>query len=459
MPNRGRFATPEFAPIFMSQMTSVSISAKWYRRLHWQVLWGLLGGVGFGLLAVRFGWQDWARDWVTPFGVIFMNLLKLVALPMVVFSLINGISSIGDTRQLTRLGGRAILWFMSTMMVAVALGLAFATFMRPGDALPKEAGEQLLAAYQSEVGARDAVAQKMQTQGPLRILVDAVPDNFFGALGDNGRMLQVVLGAMLIGFTMVQLPRKQVQPLIDFCDSAGALFMKLAHNVAMLSPFGVFALITGTIVALSGDDPSQALRLLQALALYVVTVVAALAFHQFVVYSLIIKFVAKRSPREFFRGIAPAQSLAFSTSSTSAALPVTIECCEKNLGVPRHISRFVLPLAATINMDGSALFQAAATVFIAQALGVDLTAAQYGILFGATMIGGVGTAPVPGASMVMMVMVLTMVGLPVEGLALIIGVDRIVNMCRATVNAVGDSVIAVLLSGYPAYEAEGDPIE
>jgi len=434
----------------MSHLTSLSSSAKWYRRLHWQVLLGLLGGVGYGLLAVRFGWQGWARDWVTPFGTIFMNLLKLVALPMVVFSLINGISSIGDTRQLTRLGGRAILWFLATMMVAVALGLSFAVVLRPGDALPKEAGEQLLAAYQAEVGTPGAAAQKMQTQGPLRLLVDAIPDNFFGAFGDNSRMLQVVFGAMLIGWTMVQLPRAQMQPLIHFCDSAGALFMKLAHNVAMLSPVGVFALITGTIVALSGDDPSQALKLLQALALYVVTVVAALAFHQFVFYSLIIKLVAKRSPRAFFRGIAPAQSLCFSTSSTSATLPVTIECCEKNLGVPRHISRFILPLAATINMDGSALFQAVATVFIAQALGVDLTAAQYGIIFGATLVGGVGTAPVPGASMVMMIMVLSMVGLPVEGIALIIGVDRILNMCRATVNAIGDAVIAVLLSGYPA---------
>lgn len=430
----------------MSRLASVSTTAPWYKRLHWQVAAGLVLGTGFGLLAVWQGWQPWARDWVSPWGGIFMNLLKLVALPMVVFSLIGGIASVGDPRQLGRLGGRAFAWFIGTMLVAVATGLLFAASLRPGDALPREAAEQLLAAFAEEVGSKGEVAGAMKAVGPLRVLVEAVPDNLLGAFSDNSRMLQVVLGALLIGVTLASMPRAQAQPLVAVCESAAALFIRLSHAVAMLSPFGVFALMTGTIVALSGDDPAQVLGLLEALGRYMAVVVAALAFHLFVFYSVIIKLVAGRSPRAFFRGIAPALSLSFSTSSSSATLPLTIECSEKNLGVPKRVSRLVLPLATTVNMDGSALFQSVAVVFIAQALGVELQVAQYAILFGTALIGGIGTAPVPGSSMVMLVMVLSSVGLPVEGLALIIGVDRILNMCRSTLNTVGDAVIAVLLS-------------
>lgn len=434
----------------MSLMPSLSTTAPWYRRLHWQVLLALAGGAGFGLAAVYLGWQGWARDWVAPFGTVFMNLLKFVALPMVVFSVISGIASIGDARQLSRLGGRALLWFLITAVIAVGIGLVFAATLRPGDALPREASAQLMAAYETEAGARDAKARDLRTEGPLRLLVEAVPDNFLGALGDNTRMLQVVVAAIFIGWMLLLLPKEQAQPLVTLCGSAGALFMKMGHAVAMLSPLGVFALITGTIIAISGDDPSQALRLLEALALYVLTVASALAFHQFVIYSLIIRFVAGRSPREFFRGIAPAQLLCFSTSSTSASLPVTLECCEKNLGVPPRIARFVLPLATTINMDGSSMYQAVAAVFIAQALGVALGAADYAVIFGACLVGGVGTAPVPGSGLVMLMMVLSAAGLPAEGLALVIGVDRLVNMCRSTVNAVGDAVVAVILSNSKA---------
>lgn len=427
-------------------MPSLSAAAPWHRRLHWQVLLALATGTGFGLLAVHQGWQSWARDWIAPFGTVFMNLLKFVALPMVVFSVISGIASIGDPRQLSRLGGRALLWFLATAAVAIGLGLAFASVLRPGDALPREAAAQLMDAFATEAETRDARARELGGEGPLRLLVEAVPDNFLGAVGDNARMLQVVLAALLIGWTLLFMPRAQAQPLITLVDSAGALFMRLAHGVALLSPAGVFALITATIVAISGDDPSQALRLLEALGRYVITIVGALAFHQFVVYSLIIRLVARRSPRAFFRGIAPAQLLCFSTSSTSATLPVTLECCEKNLGVPPRIARFVLPLAATVNMDGSSMFQAVAAVFIAQALGVELEASQYAVLFGACLVGGIGTAPVPGSGLVMLVMVLGAIGLPAGGIALVIGVDRIVNMCRATVNTIGDAVVAVLLS-------------
>ncbi len=429
-------------------MPSLSPGAPWYRRLHWQVLLSLLLGVAFGLAAVNLGWQEWARDWIAPFGTVFMSLLKFVALPMVVFSVINGIASIGDPRQISRLGGRALLWFLGSALVAIGTGLVFVTLLRPGDVLPQATSAQLLEAYAGDASLREASAGGMRTSGPLRFLVEAVPDNLLGAVGNNARMLQVVVAAVMIGWTLLLMPREQARPLLSLCESAGGLFTRLAHGVAMLSPVGVFALITATIVAISGEDPSQALRLLEALAFYVATVVAALAFHQFATYSLVIRFVVGRSPREFFKGIAPAQLLCFSTSSTSATLPVTIECCEKNLGVPPRIARFVVPLGTTVNMDGSSLFQAVAAVFIAQALGVELAAADYALLVGTCLVAGIGTAPVPGSGLVMLAMVLSALEIPVEGLALIIGVDRIVNMCRATVNAIGDSVVAVLLARF-----------
>jgi Na+/H+-dicarboxylate symporter len=420
---------------------------RWFRRLHWQVLLALLAGVGFGLLAVAQGWQAWSRDWVTPFGVIFMNLLKMVALPMMAFSLIVGVCSVSDVRKIARLGGKMLLWFVGTMLVAVLIGVLFASVLRPGEGMPGDASERLIKAYEVEVAQRGAAASALQEAGPLRLLVAAVPDNLVGAFGDNSRMLQVVVAALMLGLVLAGMGEVQRRPLLEFCESAAALFTRLAMLVAALSPVGVFALMTTTVVVVASDDLWQAVVLIRVLGMYMLTVILALALHQFGFYSLVIALWMRRSPGWFFRGIAPSQWLCFSTASTSACLPVTIECCEKNLGVPRRVARFVLPVATTLNMDGSALFQAVATLFIAQVFGVDLSWGQVVLLFGITLFSAIGTAPVPGSSLVMLVMVLTTLDLPVEGLGLVVGVDRVLNMCRSTVNAVGDAVIAVLLSG------------
>ena len=428
----------------------------WYRKLHWQIILGLLLGLAFGVLAAVAGWGPFVSNWVAPFGTIFITALKLIAVPLVLASLITGVASLADLRKLSRIGGKTIGIYILTTAIAVTVGVLLADLVRPGDAFSPELRDGLVEAFGEDAGARTANAEAIAGRGPLQFLVDAVSDNAFRSFSDNGSMLQVVVIAILFGVGLVQVPKEKGAPVLAFFEGLNDVVIRLVDIVMLLAPIGVFALLADTIVATAGDDPSRILGLLDGLSRYMAVVLAGLAIHTLVVYPTLLKLFTPMGIKDFFQGIGPAQLVAFSTSSSGATLPVTMERCEEKLGVSEEVSSFVLPLGATINMDGTALYQAVATLFIAQAFGLDLgLGAQVTIVLTAVL-ASIGTAAVPGAGIIMLVIILEAVGVPAAGIALILGVDRILDMCRTVTNVTGDATVASVVA---ASEGQLGPVD
>ena len=422
----------------------------WYKKLHWQIILGLVLGLVFGVVAAASGWSQFTDDWIAPFGTLFINSLKLIAVPLILVSLIGGVASLSDLKKLSRMGGKTVAIYLATTVVAIVIGLVLVNVLRPGDTVPETMRDELQATYQEEVGEREELAGMTRERGPLQPLVDIVPENLFKSVGDNSNMLQVVFMALFVGIGLLMIPREKAQPILDIVEGLNALVIRLVEIIMIVAPIGVFALIAGTITSIAQDNLRQIVELLAALGYYCIVVLLGLAIQMLVVYPLMLKTMSGRSPRSFFAGIAPAQLVAFSTSSSGATLPVTMECAEKNLGVSEEVSSFVLPLGATINMDGTALYQAVAAVFIAQALGLGLDFnAQLTIILTATL-ASIGTAAVPSAGIVMLVIILESVSIPGAGIALILGVDRILDMVRTVSNITGDTTVAVII-----HESEG----
>jgi Na+/H+-dicarboxylate symporter len=418
----------------------------WYRKLHWKIIIGLVLGLVYGVLAAGFGWGAFTADWISPFGTIFINLLKLIAVPLIVASLVTGVASLSDLKKLTRIGGKTIFIYIGTTAVAVTIGLLLVNVLGPGYALPEQLQEELASLYQEEVGTRTGHAEVVKGQGPLQALVDIVPENFFSSASNNRNMLQVVFFAIFLGIGLIQVPAEKARPVLRFFDGLNAVVIRLVDLIMLMAPLGVFALMAGVITTVAGDDVRQILSLLGALGFYCFTVIAGLALHMSITYSLLIRLLTPMKLRTFYAGIAPAQLLAFSTSSSAATLPVTMERCEEKLGVSEEVSSFVLPLGATINMDGTALYQGVATVFIAQALGIALGfGAQLTIVLTAVL-ASIGTAAVPGAGIIMLLIILESVGVPATGIALILGVDRILDMLRTVTNVTGDAAVATVVA-------------
>jgi Na+/H+-dicarboxylate symporter len=407
---------------------------------------GLAAGLLFGVLAASRGWAEFTADWIAPFGTVFLNALKLIAVPLVLASLITGVASLSDLRKLSRIGGKTIAIYVATTTVAIVIGLALVNAVRPGRFVPATMRAELEAAYVEDAAAREGAAEDARERGPLQILVDVVPDNLLAAGADNSRMLQVVFVALFIGIGIVLVPRETSRPLLDVIEGVNQVVIRLVDVIMLFAPIGVFALLAGTITAVAGDDLGRIVRLIAALGAYCAVVVAGLILHMTLVYGGILRFLTNMPIRRFIAGMAPVQLVAFSTSSSGATLPVTMERCEQELGIPEEISSFVLPLGATINMDGTALYQAVASVFIAQALGMELgMMAQLTILLTAVM-ASIGTAAVPGAGIIMLVIILESVGVPSAGIALILGVDRILDMLRTVTNVTGDATVATLVT-------------
>jgi len=418
----------------------------WHRKLHWRIILGLVAGLLFGVLAAAQGWGEFTADWISPFGTVFLNALKLIAVPLVLASLITGVASLSDLRKLSRIGGKTIAIYVATTAMAIVIGLALVNAVRPGRFVPATMRAELEAAYVEDASARESAAEEARERGPLQILVDVVPDNLLAAGADNGRMLQVVFVALFIGIGIVLVPREASRPLLDVIEGVNQVVIRLVDVIMLFAPIGVFALMAGTITAVAGDDLGRIVRLIAALGAYCAVVVAGLILHMTLVYGGILRFLTSMPIRRFIAGMAPVQLVAFSTSSSGATLPVTMERCEQELGIPEEISSFVLPLGATINMDGTALYQAVASVFIAQALGMELgMMAQLTILLTAVM-ASIGTAAVPGAGIIMLVIILESVGVPSGGIALILGVDRILDMLRTVTNVTGDATVATLVT-------------
>ena len=410
--------------------------------LHWQIVIGLILGVFYGILSASMGWSQFTVDWIVPIGDIFLNLLKLIAVPLVLGSLIMGIASLSDVKKLSRIGGKTICIYIVTTAIAVTLGLVLVNVLEPGKNVPQDLQQKLQETYQADAQVGMDRAASAKERGPLQVFVDMVPDNIFSAVGNNRNMLQVVFFAILFGIALVMIPQEKGKPIVDLFDGLTFAIIKIVNLVMIIAPIGVFALITKTIDQVAKDDLSAVGELLGALGFYCVVVILGLVIHGLVVYPILLKIFTSMPLTRFYRGIAPAQLLAFSSSSSGATLPVTMEMCEKNLGVSEEVSSFVLPLGATINMDGTALYQAVAAVFIAQALGLELDlTAQLQIILTAVL-ASIGTAAVPGAGIIMLVIILETVGVPTAGIALILGVDRILDMCRTALNVTGDAAVA-----------------
>lgn len=418
----------------------------WYKQLHWQIIIGLILGLIWGLIASIAGFTTFTIDYVQPIGTIFINLLKLIAVPLVLASLIVGVTSLNDVAKLSRMGGKTIGIYIVTTMLAITIGLTVVNIIQPGDFLPPETQEQLMSGYQNNIEGADESAKEVMDRSPMTFFVDIVPENFFESASDNGNMLQVVFIAILLGIGLIQIPSEKSKSLINFFDSLNEVIIQIVDLIMKMAPYGVFALMAGVIVDLAGDDIGQALELLGALAWYTFVVLLGLFLHLMLVYSGLFKIFSQMKLRDFFKAIRPAMLLGFSTSSSAATLPVTMERVEKNLGVDEEVASFVLPIGATINMDGTSLYQAVAAVFIAQALGMDLGIAQQITIVLTATLASIGAAGVPGAGIIMLVIVLQAIQVPVEGIALILGVDRILDMCRTAVNITGDAAVSVAVA-------------
>ena len=407
--------------------------------LHWKILIGMALGVLFGLILSFLDNGDrFISDYIKPFGTIFINLLKLIAVPLILASLIKGVSDLKDISKLSKMGGRTIITYLITTLTAVIIGLVLVNVIEPGKSISVETRNELVEAYSTDTKAKQEAAAKQRESGPLKARVDMVPSNIFLAASNNRNMLQVIFFALFFGIGMILLQGKEVKAVKEFFDSFNVIILKLIDLIMLSAPYGVFALLAALVV----EAPS--IELFKALALYAITLLLGLSIMIFI-YTIVVQLFTKKKISFFMKGMAPAQLLAFSTSSSAATLPVTMECVKDKLGVDKEVASFVLPIGATINMDGTSVYQGVAAVFIAQAFGLDLSlTAQFGIVFTATL-ASIGTAAVPSAGIVMLVIVLAQAGIPEAGLALIFAIDRPLDMCRTIVNVTGDAAVSMIV--------------
>ncbi|MDE0535592.1 dicarboxylate/amino acid:cation symporter [Tenacibaculum sp. L6] len=414
--------------------------------LHWQILIGMILGILFGL-AMTFveGGASFVADWIKPLGTIFVKLLKLIAVPLIIASLVKGISDLKDISKFKNIGLRTILIYIGTTVIAITVGLVLVNVVQPGNGISEETIAKLTETYANSGGVQSKIAEasKQKASGPLQFVVDMVPDNAMQAMSNNKAMLQVIFFTIFLGISMLLIGEKKSKPLKKFFDSLNEVVLKMVDLIMLTAPYAVFALLANVVV--SSNDPDLLLALLK----YALTVVGGLLL-LVVFYMILISVFVKKNPFWFLQQISPAQLLAFSTSSSAATLPVTMERVEEHVGVDKEVSSFVLPVGATINMDGTSLYQAVAAVFIAQALSFDLTFGDQLTIILTALLASIGSAAVPGAGMVMLVIVLESVGFPADklaiGLALIFAVDRPLDMCRTVINVTGDATVSTLVA-------------
>ncbi len=452
--------------------------------LYGRIIIGLVLGAIWALISGRVGLHDFTSDWISPFGKIFISLLKLIAVPLILFSIISGIVSLGNPKDLGKLGVRTLSLYLITTVMAVSLGLFLVNMLSPGKSLSDEVRIESRISYElwakqegipikdnlrlSEIEEYNSITlqkqdqlssngsnnnlEKLQSkgeQGPLQPLVDLVPENIFNALTGNGSMLQIIFFAIFLGIAILYVPEGKAQTVISFMDGAAEIFIKMVDIIMIGAPFFVFALMAGVVNDIAGDDPAKILELFKGLTWYSVTVLTGLLLMAFVIYPSLLKlFVPKRKYTEFVKGISPAQALAFSTSSSAATLPVTLECVEENLKVDKKVAGFVLPIGATINMDGTSLYQAVAVVFLAQMHMIDLSVGQQLTVVLTATLASIGSAAIPSAGLVMLMVVLSSVGLNPAWIAIILPVDRILDMVRTVVNVTGDASVCCVMDKF-----------
>ncbi len=415
--------------------------------LHWQIMIGMVLGILFGFLMTSFSWgKGFTGDWIAPLGTIFVNLLKLIAVPLILASLIKGISDLKDISKFKQIGGRTIIIYILTTVIAITIGLVLVNTFKPGNGITQETIAKLTTEYagNAKISERIAEASRQKESGPLQFVVDMVPQNAIKAMSNNKMMLQVIFFAIFLGISMLLIKPSESEPLKKFFDSLNDVVLKMVDLIMLTAPFAVFALLANVVV--TSDDPDILLALLR----YAGVVIFGLAL-MIVFYCILVAVLTKKSPLWFLKQISPAQLLAFSTSSSAATLPVTMERVEEHIGVDKEVSSFVLPVGATINMDGTSLYQAVASVFIMQVLWPEgLTFSNQITIVLTALLASIGSAAVPGAGMVMLVIVLEAIGFPSDklpiGLALIFAVDRPLDMLRTTINVTGDATVSMLVA-------------
>ncbi|MDT8902997.1 dicarboxylate/amino acid:cation symporter [Anaeroselena agilis] len=401
-------------------------------QLSNKILIGLVLGVIVGLFIGPEG-VGFAKKWIAPIGTLFINLIKMIIVPLVFASLIVGACSLGDVRKLGRIGGKTISYYLVTTAFAVTIGIIIALVMDPGEGLKLPT---------------NAVYKGKEAPAIMDVLINIIPTSPVKALMD-ANMLQIIAFALFLGVG-ITLVGPKAKPVEAFFDGLAEVTYKVVGIIMEVAPYGVFALIL-PVVAANGP------KVLIPLAKVIGAVYIGCIIHLAITYTTALKVLGDMSPAKFFKGILPAQMIAFSTCSSSATLPVTMKNTQENLGVSKEVSSFVLPLGATINMDGTAIYQGAAALFVAQVYGIDLSISQMLVIVLTGTLASIGTAGVPGAGLIMLTLVLQAVGLPLEGIALIAGIDRILDMARTTLNITGDAVCAVFIQSSENKRAQSTP--
>lgn len=372
---------------------------------------------------------------IKPIGDLFIRLLSFIAIPLVLSTLIVGAGSLDDVKKLGKIGLKTFVLFMSTTVMAISIGLILANMLQPGNYISDSTKLSLLTEYTNDV------SQKLSIQSNFDIVeffLNVVPKNPFNAIA-NGDMLQIVFFAVFVGISLTFVKDEFSKPVLNFFNGFSEAMLVIVRFVMMLAPYGVFALISSTVA-------NFGFNIVSTLLMYIITVILGLALQIFLVYGTLMKVFTKRNFIDYIKKMKEAMIIAFSTSSSAATLPVTLNCVENNLKVPNKIAGFVLPLGATMNMDGTALYQGVAAIFISQIYGMDLSiTAQLTIIITAVL-ASIGTAPVPGVGIIMLVMILNSVNIPAEGIALIIGVDRLLDMARTISNILGDSTVSIVVA-------------
>jgi Na+/H+-dicarboxylate symporter len=410
--------------------------------LYMQILFGMIVGIVLGIIALQFGGGiQFVKDWIYPWGRLFIRLLQLIAVPLVIVSLVKGMIGLKDITAFSRMGWKALVFYLFTSILAVSIGLSAGLLVKPGKIVDKTKVEHIREAYETAAAEKEQVAEQSKEKGPLAFIEDIVPNNIFSAAAENGRMLQVIFFILFFGLAALTIPPDKIKPVVVFFDALNDIILRMVDFVIRFAPYGVTALMAGIVADFGGD-----ISIFSALGVYALCIVGALLLLMFFFYPLIVHLFTDVSVKKFLQAMYPVQLFAFTTSSSAATLPLTMKVVEKKLGVSQEIASFILPVGATINMDGTSCYQTIAVLFIAQVLGIDLSISQMLIVVGMCVISSIGTPAIPGGSFVILSIVLSSVGIPAEGLALILGIDRPLDMLRTSVNVTGDSVIASFLS-------------
>lgn len=423
-------------------------SRKKRRRLplYIQILLGMVAGIILGIVALqfdhtRFKGVQFVQQWIRPWGQLFIRLLQLIAIPLVFISLVKGVTGLKDISKFSRLGGKTIGVYLCTTVAAVLLGLTMGLLVKPGKLVNREQVAHLQESYHTLAEEKQLMAEQTQSQGPLAFLNEIVPDNIIRATSDNSKMLQVIFFAVFFGIAVLSLPPEKTSSVIALFDGLNDVILKMVDYIILFAPWGVTALMAGLVTDFNGDA-----SIFSALAVYAVTVIGTLFILLMVFYPLLVHTFTHLHLKDFIRALYPVQLFAFTTSSSAATLPLTMETVENKLGVSSEVSSFVLPVGVTINMDGTSCYQSIAILFIAQVLGIDLSLSQLLTIVAMTVLSSIGTPGIPGGSYVILTMVLTSVGIPAEGLALILGIDRPLDMLRTAVNVTGDATVATIVN-------------